>query len=291
MAEPTTITCLNGRFTRAHRAAVPLADRGFRFGDGVFETIRIEGGVPYQWESHMERLAQGLAALSIRCDVDWADLAHRTLARNKARHGFLRIAISRGVGSKGYLPHPPGMPATYAIEYLPPLPAPDKPARLWLSSWAKIPPSCLPGKFKLAQGANSTLALLEAQEHRCDEALQLTPDGMLAEAASANLFWLADGQFYTPSLDSGCLAGTTREAVLRLAHLPVRSGMYGLATLEKADAVFLTNSRAGIWPVIRLEPAGWDFQTEHRDLRVLAAALELDRKNQQKRDATRWSAE
>ncbi len=54
------ITCLNGRMVRAGRAAVPVADRGFRFGDGVFETVRIERFVPYQWELHMARLAEGL---------------------------------------------------------------------------------------------------------------------------------------------------------------------------------------------------------------------------------------
>lgn len=287
MTEPT-ITCINGRFARAHRAAVPVADRGFRFGDGVFETIRIVGGVPYQWELHMQRMAQGLAALRISIEVPWDLMAKKTIQKNAARDGYLRIAVSRGMGSRGYQPFPPDMPASFAIEYLPPLPAPEKPYRLWLSNWAKIPANCLPGKFKLAQGVNSILAVQDANQNGCDEALQLSTDGMVSEAGSANIFWLAEGALHTPSLETNCLSGTTREAVMRLSHLPVRVVNVGLPTLQKADAVFITNTRFGIHPVSGIEPLGFTFATNHPDMQRLVRAVQDDRDRYRTRHAEGW---
>lgn len=284
MAEPTTITCLNGSFTAASRAAVPLTDRGFRFGDGVFETVRIENGAPYQWPLHFQRLLGGLAAIGILApEIEWEPLLRRTIARNQARDGFLRIAVSRGTGSRGYLPHPPAMPVTYAIEYIPAIAPPAAPYRLWLSEWAKIPANCLPAKFKLAQGLNSTLALQEATGHGCDEALQLNTNGMLSETASANLFWLKNGTLFTPSLDCHCLAGTTRDALLRLSPLPTRMVQSGIQALETADAVFITNTRLGIHPVASIQPLGWEYRP-HPIIPELQRLLDADRK----RDSKSW---
>jgi branched-subunit amino acid aminotransferase/4-amino-4-deoxychorismate lyase len=269
---------LAGKLVLAERAAIPVADRGFRFGDGLFETILIKDGVPYQWALHMDRLAGGLAALRIAAPVeDWVLHARKLLKRNGVKNGFLRIAVSRGVGSRGYAPHPPGMPATWVIETLPPSPAPEKPCQLFLSRLARIPRQCLPVNFKLAQGLNNTLALLEAQDHRCDEALQLTTDGFLCEAASANIFWIRDDVLYTPALDTGCLNGTTREAILRLSPVEIKTVKQGVGALEHAEAIFLSNCRTGIWPVAELAPMGKTFNVKHRLMRQLAGLLRADR--------------
>ena len=289
MTEPT-ITCINGRFTKAHRAAVPVADRGFRFGDGVFETIRLAGGIPYQWELHMQRLAQGMAAIGLQCAPSWDGLVRKLIQKNDAREGFLRLAVSRGVGSRGYSPFPPDMPATYVIEYLPPVPLPTQPYRLWLSSWAKIPANCLPGKFKLAQGMNSILAIQEAQANQCDDALQLTIDGLVSEAGSANIFWLKEGVLYTPSLEAACLSGTTREAVMRLSHLPVRAEHAGLPQLQTAEAIFISNSRLGIHPIASIQPMGWQFGSKHPDFERIQHALIEDRARYSKRHRAAWAS-
>lgn len=284
-------TCLNGRFVLAHRAAVSVADRGFRFGDGVFETLRVARGIPYQWDLHMARLMGGLAALSIIPPaVDLQEYARRLLVKNNAREGFLRISISRGSGSRGYAPYPPGMPASWVIEWIDGISAPSHPCRLWLARAAKIPPQCLPGEYKLAQGLNSTLALMEAHKNDCDEALQLSPEGMLSEAAGANIFWLKDMQLFTPALDSGCLAGTTREAVMRLSPLPVQVVRAGLSALEGAEAMFLTNCRVGIWPVAVLEPLGRAFRVSHPMHRQLLGLLERDRQRDYRAHHRQWSA-
>lgn len=276
-----TYSILNGKLVLAARAAIPITDRGFRFGDGVFETIRIETGIPYQWDLHMRRLFEGLTAIRIASPVeDWVPYAKKLLKKNEVERGFLRIAVSRGMGSRGYAPYPPGMPPTWLIETLPAATLPEQPCRLWLSVHARVPRQCLPVHLKLAQGLGSTLALLEAADHHCDEALQLTPDGFLCEAASANLFWISDEALFTPSLETGCLNGTTRDALMRLTPVGIKVVKTGIAALEDAQAVFLTNCRYGVWPVAELKPLGKRYDTSHRLLRQFAALLEKDRINE-----------
>lgn len=239
-------TCINGTFVPASAAAIPVSDRLVRFGDGVFETIRIESGVPYQWELHLERLMAGLVALRIIPPAaDWKLAVKTMLRQNAIQDGFLRIAVSRGIGSRGYVPDEK-IQANWIIESLPPAITPTAPVRLFVSGITRPPLSSLPVNAKLAHGIGSTLALLEARDHGCEDAILLTVDGKLCETASANLFWIAGGEFYTPSLETGCLAGTTRAAVLRLA--PVKEVIADLGALHNADALFLTNTRLGVWP-------------------------------------------
>lgn len=284
-------TCLNGSFLLAHRAAVAVGDRGFRFGDGLFETIRVVRCVPIGWDDHMQRLADGLRALFIEFDVNLLEpAARKLLQKNDGKEGFLRIAISRGAGSRGYAPFPPNMPPSWVIEWMPQEHTDPKPATLYLSSIARIPPACLPTKSKLAQGLNSTLAIMEAQRNGADEALQLTPDGFIAEASSANIFWLKGAMLFTPSLDTGCLAGITREKILRLSPIATRIVQEGLSTLDDAECVFLTNSRVGVWPVAGLQPAGRTFTTSHAMLRQLQGLLAQDHQRHIFRHRQRWSA-
>ena len=284
-------TCLNGSFVLDHRAALAVADRGFRFGDGVFETIRVTRGIPLYWDAHMNRLADGLDALSIDLTVGQLQpYAKKLLHKNEATEGFLRIAVSRGVGSRGYAPYPPGMPVNWVMEWLDGAPKQPAPADLYLSSYARIPPACLPTRAKLAQGLNSTLAIMEAQKHGAHEALQLATDGAIAEASGANIFWLKDEVLYTPTLETGCLAGITREAVLRLSPLPTRIVREGLSALNTAEAVFLTNCRVGIWPVAKLNPVGVSFNTKHPIHRQLLAVLMQEQQRQLFRDRQQWSA-
>lgn len=278
-------TCLNGVLLPAAEALLPVADRGFRFGDGVFETISVHHGVPYQWEAHMARLATGLEVLRVSLPaVDWQAHARALLHQHQAVEGTLRLSVSRGVGSRGYLPE--DATPNWVIEYLPVRPLPTAPAQLWLSQTARTP---LPGNHKLAQGLSSVLALMEAQDHGCEEALQLTPNRLVSCAASANLFWIKGKALFTPSLATHCLAGTTRAAILRLSPLPVHACEAELEVLSSADAVFLSNSRYGVWPVAALAPAGLTFAADHPLIAQLAQLLVADRDAYSQTHHALWS--
>lgn len=256
---------LNGKQVPAGEALLPVADRGFRFGDGVFETIAVHNGTPYQLELHLARLKSGLAAIRIETDDSLEKPIRDLIAKNKVVDGFVRVAISRGSGSKGYLPI--GNEPTIVIETMPRTPGPES-ATLHLSAVRKIPLACLPVYHKLAQGLNSTLARMEAEEHGCFEALMLTTEGYVAEASSANIFWVKDGVLYTPHLSTGALAGTTRAAILRLMNFKVEEVSQKLDALEKADELFLTNVNWGVLPVTALGAREWPVGKLTKDLQA-----------------------
>lgn len=280
-----TVICLNGSYLPAHEARLPVADRGFRFGDGLFESIHLIDGVPYQWELHLTRLDGGLSALRFpQFEANWQEATREVIQRNHAREGTLRIAVSRGVGSRGYLPYDEISP-NWVIEYLPPTPLPEGPLKLHLSSITRSPLSALPVNHKLAHGIGSTLALMEARDHGCDEAMMLSTEGKLCEAASANLFWIANQKLYTPALATGCLAGTTRAAILRLSG--AEEVLADSGVLHNADAIFISNTRLGAWPAVSTKFHVAESMSHPLFLNLLAQ-LQADRAAYAKAHHTEW---
>lgn len=254
-------TALNGNILPQEQAVIPVSDRGFRYGDGVFDTIRIHQGVPYRFEWHIKRLEKGLKALNIVFDCSTLEaICAGLLNKNQCTEGLLRIQITRGSGSKGYLPTE-SIP-TCVIETLPLTPAPAEAAALWLSQYRRPPLTSLPMQSKLCQGLNSTLARMEAQEHDCFDALQLNTQGIICETSSANIFWLKGEILFTPALDAGVLEGATRAALFDLSPYPLQEIHAETAKLEDAQAVVICNSSWGVLPAGQLLPNGWRWNSE-----------------------------
>jgi branched-chain amino acid aminotransferase len=251
----------NGQFLSAEMPCIHPSDRGFRYGDGVFETVRLKGGKPYQWLFHLERLEAGLKALRITLNTDLLKpTCIELIRRNHAGDGLLRIAVSRGPGGRGYLPGRESEP-TLVIETLTAPPRPAAPLTLWLSAYEKISPNALPVQVKLAQGLNSTLARLEAEAKGCDDALLLNAAGEICEMSGANIMWLARGKLFTPALACGVLNGSTRSALIRLSPWPVHEGAYTLDDLKDAEAVIACNVALGAVPIAVLAPQGFTWNS------------------------------
>ena len=252
---------IKDKFVDKDQPIISVEERGFRFGDGVFETIRIHDGILYQWELHLERLESGLEALKIPFDTEPLHaLSAELIYMNNIPDGILRLSISRGIGSKGYLPTASITP-TLVIETIEILGLPRGAVSCWTSQVEKISPRALPVNNKLMQGMNSILARMEAQEHECFDALQCNAAGEIVETSSGNIFWVKDNILHTPSLSCGAVAGTTRAAIIRLSPLKVKEGRFPLAELEKAEAVFITNVSWGAQPVGSLQPQGWQWNS------------------------------
>lgn len=256
ITEANMFVYVNDRMIQNDEASISVQDRGFRFGDGVFETIRVANGVPYQWDFHLQRLQEGLRVLRINYGTsNLKNLCLELLQKNQLRsEGFVRIAISRGVGSMGYLPT--ATTPTLVIETVPLATAPDKPIKLWLSSYQKPTSASIPIHVKTMQGLNSTLARMEAQDNGCFEALLLGSNGQICEGSSSNIFWVKDGILFTPSVNAGILPGAIRHVVIRLSPLPVEEGIFSLEVLKEAEEVFVTNSAWLALPVESLQPKG-----------------------------------
>jgi len=253
-------TLINGIVKPSQEAFISVDERGFRFGDGLFETIPVHARIPYLWGYHMERLTAGLKALRIDCDATHLQpQALRLLEQNNITEGVLRISISRGIGSRGYLPFPATLAPTIIMQTLNRPALPKEATKLWLSAYEKISPRAMPTDCKLAQGVNAALARMEAVDHGCHEALQCSAQGHIAEASSANIFWLEEGILYTAALASGALAGVTRRRLMELSPYPVKEGLFTLDNLQKAEAVILTNAAMGILAVESLAPHGFTW--------------------------------
>ncbi len=262
------------RFVARTDAVISIEERGFRFGDGVFETIRVVEGVPYQWELHLKRLHDGLKAVKISYpDGTLLALAKELLQKNAVVQGFLRLSISRGIGSQGYLPT--GGSPLLVMETLPPTPAISAPVDLWISTYEKPSARSCPVNAKTMQGLHSTLARLQAHEVHCADAVILNAQGHICEASSGNIFWVKDDILHTPSLETGLLPGTIRDAVIRLAPMMVVQGRFGIEHLEVADEVFLTNVSWLTLPVQKLHPAGVVYQ-DHEYAREIRRLLDED---------------
>lgn len=268
MQENNYFAYVNGRTLPQTDASLTISDRGLKFGDGVYETIRVHNGQPYSWEKHMERLTISLNLLKINYSTEWLlSICTNLINKNNITHGSLRIMITRGIGGAGYLPANKNE-CGIVVEAMPLPKKPEKPVGLWLSSWRKIPAQCLPAAAKTMQGLSSTLARMEAEENGCFEAVLLSTDGHICEGSSSNVFWVKNGRLYTPSLASGILAGTTRDSIIELWPGGVSEGLFPLSDLENADEIFVTNVNWTALPVSRFMPCGKELGTNETCARI-----------------------
>lgn len=250
---------LNGRFVPEEQALVSVFDRGFLYGDGLFETLRVMNGVPLRWDAHWRRFALGLLRLDLT--VPWvpeylranaADLSHH----NHLPDALLRLTVSRGVGERGYSSR--GADSPTFVMSLHPAPALTIEApRLKLHTVSlRLPVGDWLSACKTANKLLHVLARAEAEAAGADEALLLNSRGEVAEATSANLFWTEGSVLHTPPLASGALPGVTRADVLAWCQTQ------GIATHEttadrtrllRADGCFLTSSASGMVEVVALD--------------------------------------
>ena len=254
------LASINGKISDIGRAKISIEDRGFRFGDGIFETIRIVEGKPYLWHHHIKRLLDGLASLKIQMTQKnlgkLINYAEKLTVQSEIKAGFLRIAISRGIGSRGYMPTQNINPSI-VMEIMPNAGIAQENAELFLSSYEKISPRALPVRHKLMQCLSSILAKIEAEEQGCFEALMLNSTGHICEVSSGNIFWFDGRNLYTPSIECGVLAGIIRKRIIELSpHISykVHTGKYTIDHLKEAKSVFITNVSWLALPAVKLLP-------------------------------------
>lgn len=224
---------------------IPIDDRGFLLGDGLFETVLFKAGKPVLWDAHVERLGRGCAALGLpmpdgrrlRTEADRA-IADRRLGSARAA---VRLTWTAGSGGRGLgRPEPPSPRLVVSAAASP---RPESPAAVVVSTVrrnARSPSA----RLKTLAYVDNVLARREAEAAGADEALLLNTAGHMACATAANLFWITEGRLYTPSLSCGVLDGIMRAQVLAAA--PVEEVRANLDIVLKAEAAFLTNSLIGV---------------------------------------------
>ena len=257
-----------GELLPAERAAVPVADRGFWLGDGLFESVLVWRGALPLLSRHLARLSAGLDVLGFPPPRPAAELAERcvaVVAANGVDSGWLRLAVSRGEGPRGFAPPAAAQPllliqagtagptGTHAGTHA----GTHSGMHAGWAPWRVDPayPGC---RLKSLSGLDKVLARREAARRGLDELLWCNTAGEVAEGAATNLFCLVDGVLHTPHPDCGLLPGVARGLVLELtaaAGMAVAESRLHPADLERATEAFLTNAVLGIVPLLSVEGA------------------------------------
>jgi branched-chain amino acid aminotransferase len=248
------IVFLNGEFLPEEQATVSIFDRGFLYGDGLFETLRVFHGKPFRWRQHWERFERGATFLKIGLPLasePMREAADQLIAKNQMPNAVLRWTLSRGAGARGYSPKSARQRPTLAMSLhpLPPINPQNPPRWKLITASVRLPANDPLAQFKTANKLPQILARAEADAVGADEALLLNTDGLVVEGAGGNLFWVDHETVCTPPVAAGILPGVTRMTVLEacgLALVKTREASLSREDFRKAQGVFLSSSVPGI---------------------------------------------
>jgi D-alanine transaminase len=254
---------LNGRFIPRDQACVPVSDRGFLFGDSVYEVIPAYGGVPLRLEQHLTRLDRSLAAIHMvnpLSHAEWQEVLAELTAQLPGEDQQLYIQITRGAPEDREHVIPKGLkPTVLATTRELKTPDPEQAAKgisaITLDDirWHRC-------DIKSTNLLANVLAYTQAKAEGVDEAI-LVRDGQVLEGAASNLFMVSHGLLITPPTGDCILPGITRDLVLELAGengIPYAEAAIGADELAQADEIWLTSSTREVRAVTRLngKPVG-----------------------------------
>jgi branched-chain amino acid aminotransferase len=262
----TSLVLIDGRPMSPESAKVSVFDRGFLYGDSVFETLRTYGGRPFALDRHLTRLADSAARVFIELPVSLPQLAREVesaIVGAGNPESYVRLSITRGIGESlgldpGLARHP------LRVIIVTPLDSPRPESyRAGVSVITYDTPRVTDGSAAAgAKVGNYLTAVLASQQLRAAgaaEALVLDGRGSVLEGATSNVFAVsADGTLTTPPESDGILLGITRETVLSVAAqlgLPIRIARLPLTDLKAAAEVFISSSIRELLPVVRVDEA------------------------------------
>lgn len=257
---------IDGRPMPGAEARVPVLDRGFLYGDSVYEVTRTVQRKPLFFDLHLERLARSATGLffdippiNIIEQAVTETLSAASKAMTDVREFYLRVIVTRGAGELDLDPASSDGPRLIVI--VKPLKLPE--ARLYREgvSLATVnerrnAPGHVQPEVKSGNYLTSVMALAAARRRGCYEALMLDLYNQIAEGASSNFFILAGGRLITPPRSVGILSGITRGTVLKLAGsagVPVVEAPIALRDAIHADEALITSSIRGVMPVTRID--------------------------------------
>jgi len=248
---------LNGEFIAEDQARISVMDRGFLFGDGVYEVIPAYAGLPFRLREHLDRLNNSLAAIRMAPPLDheqWSKILHRLLEQRGSEDQQIYLQVTRGAYGKRLHAIPEQVKPT-VLAMAGPINRrdPDLVARglsvitLEDIRWKRC-------DIKAITLLANILAQSQAREEGADEAI-LVRDGLANEGTASNLFMVKDGLVITPPKSPHLLPGITRDLVLELAMddgIPHAEAVISTDELETADEIWITSSTREVMPVTRL---------------------------------------
>lgn len=277
----------NGRLHAAHEPSLSPLNRGFLYGDAIYEVWRTYHGVVFAWEEHWHRLEASARGLHLTLPFESGAVLgeiRRTAAAHRAASGYsgelyIRLQIARGGGPIGLDIALADRPDFVLLVQPCPQLAPDKAlAGLRLSLERKLrrnPAAALDPAWKTGNYLNNLLCLREARARGADEVVMLNLAGEVTEAAVSNVAFVRGGALVTPPLSAGILGGVTRSLILETiaasAGVPVREATLRPEEFAAMDECMLLSTTKDVAPVAAIDDVPFNVGPDTVTARLKAA--------------------
>ncbi len=253
----TDTVYLNGKFLPQDQAFVPVMDRGFVFGDGVYEVIPAYGGRLFRLDEHLRRLDDSLAGIRLNNPMShtkWAKILKRVVNENGAGEQSVYLQLTRGHAPREH-GFPQNTPPTVFISSNPLTPVAEAQLKNGIAAISLEDIRWKHCHIKAISLLPNILLRQQAIDAGAQEAI-LIRDGQVTEGAASNLFIVNDGLIKTPAKGPFLLPGITRDLILELAatnNIKYQESSFGLNELQQADEIWLSSSTKEILPVTKLD--------------------------------------
>ena len=253
---------IDGKYCGERDAKISVFDHGLLYGDGLFEGIRAYNGRVFKLKEHIDRLFCSAKAILLKLPMAHAEIMAAVVAtcrRNRIRDGYIRLVVTRGVGTLGLNPNRCKNPSVIIIADKMQLYPPEfyeRGMEIVTVPTTRNLHSALNPAIKSLNYLNNILAKIEANNAGCEEAIMLNAEGFVAECTGDNIFIVKEGCLLTPPLSAGALYGITRQVVMELAAqsgLKVAEPNLTRYDLFNADECFLTGTGAEVVPIVKID--------------------------------------
>jgi branched-chain amino acid aminotransferase len=253
---------LDGKLVNPEDAKITVFDHGLLYGDGVFEGIRVYSGRVFELDAHINRLYESAKAIRLAIPMSQSDLVgavRQTVEANEVTDGYIRLVVTRGVGTLGLNPFICERSCVFIIAdsiQLYPEELYEKGMKVISATTVRNHPLAIPPQAKSLNYLNNILAKIEALDSNVPEAVMYNHEGYVAEATGDNVFIVKRGVIFTPPDEAGALGGITRRIVIKLAK------QEGLQVVEKnltrfdlyvSDEFFLTGTAAEVIGIVEID--------------------------------------
>lgn len=253
---------IDGTLFDESEAKISVFDHGLLYGDGVFEGIRFYGGRVFKLDEHIDRLFASARAILLTIPMTPAEVSAATMDTIRANglsDGYIRLMVTRGVGSLGLNPYQCPKASVIVIAStitLYPAECYEKGLKLVTCATRRPPPGALAPQVKSLNYLNNIMAKIEAIQAGGQEGLMLNEQGFVAECTGDNIFIVKNGRITTPPITAGALDGITRRVIFEIGAglgIPVVEEMMTRYEIFTAEECFLTGTAAEVVPVVMLD--------------------------------------
>lgn len=257
-----SIVFLNGEYLPQEQAKISPMDRGFLFGDGIYEVVPTYQGEAVGFIPHIERMQSGLASIGIQLDYtveDWQKIIQTLIAKNESGNRGIYLHVSRGTDTKRAHAYPTGVePTVFAFSFeIPPAPTPDKDGVKTFNVTSSEDLRWKRCNIKSTSLLGNVMHYQQSQDLGMQETILFNQQQELTEASSCNVFVVKNNVIATPALDNQLLPGVTRKLLLAIlrehSSFTVEERVITMDEVREADELWLTSSSKEVAPIITLD--------------------------------------